>query len=196
MVLECFSVGTVVQWEVQYSAKFVCSLNLWLNYICSIIHILNLWYLILSIKVNVRCACNMLKQEWICQYVLKEYRNSGRDPKEVPKSQFGAGLIACGEDCKKKVKVPDPELHLRKSQETKVLNRTPLNTKPCMSEFCSSLQMLLPSSIKFVAIGAFSPHFLCFPYRAPLWKLQVCPNAGSDGTADKRLKYQNSRCVV
>ena len=138
----------------------------------------------------------MLKQEWICQDVLKEYRNSGRDPKEVPKSQFGAGLIACGEDCKKKVKVPDPELHLRKSQETKVLNRTPLNTKPCMSEFCSSLQMLLPSSIKFVAIGAFSPHFLCLPYRAPLWKLQVCPNAGSDGTADKRLKYQNSRCVV
>ena len=74
----------------------------------------------------------MLKQEWICQDVLKEYRNSGRDPKEVPKSQFGVGLLACGEDCKKKVKVPDPELHLRKSQETKVLNFTPLNTKPCV----------------------------------------------------------------
>jgi len=70
-------------------------------------------------KVNVRCACNTLKQEWICQDVLKKYRNSGRDPKEVPKSQFGVGLLACGEDCKKKVKVPDPELHLRKSQETK-----------------------------------------------------------------------------
>ena len=41
-------------------------------------------------------------------------------------------MIACGEDCKKKVKVPDPELHLRKSQETKVLNFTPLNTKPCV----------------------------------------------------------------
>ncbi|OEL35980.1 NF-X1-type zinc finger protein NFXL2 [Dichanthelium oligosanthes] len=71
-------------------------------------------------KVNVRCACNTLKQEWICQDVRKEYRNSGRDTKEVPKSQFGVGLLACGEDCKKKVKVADSELHLRKTQESKI----------------------------------------------------------------------------
>ncbi|CAO2161157.1 unnamed protein product [Urochloa humidicola] len=70
-------------------------------------------------KVNVRCACNTLKQEWICQDVLKEYRSSGRDPKEVPKTQFGVGLLACGEDCKKKVKVQDSELHLRKNQDNK-----------------------------------------------------------------------------
>jgi NF-X1-type zinc finger protein NFXL1 len=91
---------------------------------------LTLRYLILSIKVNVCCACNTLKQEWICQDVVKEYRNSGRDPKEVPKSQFGAGLLACGEDCKKKLKVQDSELHLRKTQENKV---TPLNTEPFTS---------------------------------------------------------------
>nr|CAB3476177.1 unnamed protein product [Digitaria exilis] len=70
-------------------------------------------------KVNVRCACNTLKQEWICQDVLKEYRNSGRDPKEVSKSQFGAGLLACDDNCKKKLKAPDSELHLRKTQENK-----------------------------------------------------------------------------
>lgn len=71
-------------------------------------------------KVNTRCACSTLKQEWRCQDVLKEYRKSGRDPKEVPKSQFGVGLLACGEDCKKKLKAPDSELHLRKSQENKI----------------------------------------------------------------------------
>ncbi|AQK90350.1 sequence-specific DNA binding transcription factor [Zea mays] len=70
--------------------------------------------------VNTRCACSTLKQEWRCQDVLKEYRKSGRDPKEVPKSQFGVGLLACGEDCKKKLKAPDSELHLRKSQENKI----------------------------------------------------------------------------
>jgi NF-X1-type zinc finger protein NFXL1 len=74
----------------------------------------------MSIKVNVRCSCNTLKQEWICQDVLKEYRKLGRDPKEVPKNQFGVGLLACGGDCIKKVKVPDSEMHLRKSQVNKV----------------------------------------------------------------------------
>jgi NF-X1-type zinc finger protein NFXL1 len=70
----------------------------------------------MSIKVNVRCSCNTLKQEWICQDFLKEYCKLGRDPKEVPKNQFGVGLLACGGDCIKKVKVSDSEMHLRKSQ--------------------------------------------------------------------------------
>ncbi|EMS48479.1 NF-X1-type zinc finger protein NFXL2 [Triticum urartu] len=70
-------------------------------------------------KVNVRCACNTLKKEWVCQDVLKEYRRSGRDPKEVPKGQFGVGLLACGGDCVKKVNVSAAELHLRKVHETK-----------------------------------------------------------------------------
>uniref|UniRef100_A0A453ECH8 NF-X1-type domain-containing protein n=1 Tax=Aegilops tauschii subsp. strangulata TaxID=200361 RepID=A0A453ECH8_AEGTS len=69
-------------------------------------------------KVNVRCACNTLKKEWVCQDVLKEYRRSGRDPK-VAKGQFGVGLIACGGDCVKKVNVPAAELHQRKVQENK-----------------------------------------------------------------------------
>ncbi|EEE53908.1 hypothetical protein OsJ_00458 [Oryza sativa Japonica Group] len=69
--------------------------------------------------VNVRCACNNLKKEWICQDVLKEYRQSGRDPKQIPKNQYAVGLLACGEDCVKKVKAADSELHLRKIQEIK-----------------------------------------------------------------------------
>lgn len=79
---------------------------------------------LISIKVNVRCACNNLKKEWICQDVLKEYRQSGRDPKQIPKNQYAVGLLACGEDCVKKVKAADSELHLRKIQEIKVLDLT------------------------------------------------------------------------
>ncbi|KAF0920747.1 hypothetical protein E2562_036831 [Oryza meyeriana var. granulata] len=70
-------------------------------------------------KVNVRCGCNTLKKEWICQDVLKEYRRSGHDPKQVPKNQYGVGLLVCGEDCMKKVKAADSELHLRKNLEIK-----------------------------------------------------------------------------
>uniref|UniRef100_A0A0D9UX14 RING-type domain-containing protein n=1 Tax=Leersia perrieri TaxID=77586 RepID=A0A0D9UX14_9ORYZ len=70
-------------------------------------------------KVNVRCACNTLKKEWICQDVLKEYRRSGCDPKQIPKNQYGIGLLACGEDCMKKVRAAESELHLRKTQEIK-----------------------------------------------------------------------------
>ena len=77
-------------------------------------------YSLISMKVNVRCACNTLKREWVCRDVLKEYSRSGRDPKEVPKGQFGVGLLPCGGDCVKKVEVSAPELHLRKVQEIKV----------------------------------------------------------------------------
>ncbi|GJN05733.1 hypothetical protein PR202_ga23394 [Eleusine coracana subsp. coracana] len=110
-------------------------------------------------KVNVRCSCNTLKQEWICQDVLKEYRKSGRDPKEVPKNQYGVGLLACGENCIKKIKATDSELHLRKSLENKVQDITVITL-----------------------------------FLAPLWRLPMCQNAGSDVTADKkRLKFPNSR---
>ncbi|OAY70532.1 NF-X1-type zinc finger protein NFXL2 [Ananas comosus] len=70
-------------------------------------------------KVNVRCACNTVKREWLCQDVVKAYRNAGRDPKDVSKTQFGVGLLPCGVDCKRKVKVVDSELHLRKANEIK-----------------------------------------------------------------------------
>ncbi|URD85055.1 hypothetical protein MUK42_28528 [Musa troglodytarum] len=70
-------------------------------------------------KVNVRCACNNLKKEWLCQEVLKAYRSSGRDPKDVPKNQFGVGILACSTECENKVKVVKSELQHRKANETK-----------------------------------------------------------------------------
>jgi NF-X1-type zinc finger protein NFXL1 len=85
---------------------------------------------LISIKVNVRCACNTLKKEWVCKDVLKEYRRSGRDPKEVPKGQFGVGLLACGDDCAKKIKDSAAELHLRKVQEIKVPDPTIITEFP------------------------------------------------------------------
>lgn len=106
----------------------------------------------ISIKVNVRCACNTLKKEWICQDVLKEYRRSGRDPKEVSKGQFGVGLLACGGDCTKKVKVSDSELHLRKSQEIKVPADLTIIAKFC--DCCTVIKQLnFVVTIEFVLIS-------------------------------------------
>ncbi|XP_037492718.1 NF-X1-type zinc finger protein NFXL2 isoform X2 [Jatropha curcas] len=70
-----------------------------------------------SKKVTVRCQCQTLKKEWPCHDVQAAYRNSGRDPKDVSKTQFGLGLLACNADCKSKLKVVDHELHLRKSRD-------------------------------------------------------------------------------
>ncbi|KAJ4761444.1 NF-X1-type zinc finger protein NFXL2 [Rhynchospora pubera] len=72
-------------------------------------------------KVTVRCSCNGLKKEWICQDVLKAYKNSGRDPKDISKSQFGVGLLACGRNCIKEVQKDDSEMYLRKTHEIKEL---------------------------------------------------------------------------
>ncbi|KAH7677878.1 NF-X1-type zinc finger protein NFXL1 protein [Dioscorea alata] len=75
-------------------------------------------------KVTIRCACNNLKKEWVCQDVLKAYRNSGRDPKDITKNQFGNGLLTCNADCASKLKVAaaKTELHLRK---TEIIQSTP-----------------------------------------------------------------------
>ncbi|KAL0317077.1 UNVERIFIED_CONTAM: NF-X1-type zinc finger protein NFXL2 [Sesamum angustifolium] len=35
---------------------------------------------------------------------------------DVPKNQYGVGLLPCGNDCKSKVKVPDAELHFRQTK--------------------------------------------------------------------------------
>ncbi|EEF29002.1 nuclear transcription factor, X-box binding, putative [Ricinus communis] len=67
-----------------------------------------------SKKVTVRCSCQTLKKEWLCQDVQAAYRKAGRDPKDVSKSQFGSGLLPCNSDCKSKAQVVDQELHLRK----------------------------------------------------------------------------------
>lgn len=65
-------------------------------------------------KVTVRCACQNLKKEWICQDVQAAYCNSGRDPKDISKNQIGVGLLSCSSECTRKLKVVDSELQLRK----------------------------------------------------------------------------------
>lgn len=70
--------------------------------------------------MNVRCPCNNLKKEWLCQEVLKAYRSSGRDPKDIPKNQFGVGILSCSIECENKANVVKSELQHRKANETKV----------------------------------------------------------------------------
>jgi NF-X1-type zinc finger protein NFXL1 len=70
-------------------------------------------------KVTVRCSCNTLKKELICQDVLKVYKKLGRDPKDISKSHFGV-VLSCGTNCIKQVEKTESELHLRKTDESKV----------------------------------------------------------------------------
>ncbi|KAF5752574.1 putative nuclear transcription factor X-box binding [Tripterygium wilfordii] len=67
-------------------------------------------------KVTIRCKCQTLKKEQLCQDVQATYRRAGCDPKDVSKNQFGIGLLPCNSDCKSKVQVVDPELNLRRSK--------------------------------------------------------------------------------
>lgn len=53
------------------------------------------------------------------------YCHDDRDPKEIPKSQFGLGLLPCNSDCRKKVTPADSELKFRKSE---VLEVSKVNT--------------------------------------------------------------------
>ncbi|PKA62682.1 NF-X1-type zinc finger protein NFXL2 [Apostasia shenzhenica] len=65
-------------------------------------------------KVYARCACNNIKNEWLCREAQSAHRAAGRDPKDVAKSQFGVGLIPCNADCASRVNVVDADLQLRK----------------------------------------------------------------------------------
>ncbi|TYI78267.1 hypothetical protein E1A91_D06G199200v1 [Gossypium mustelinum] len=67
-----------------------------------------------SKKVTVRCKCQTLKKEWICQDVQAAYRDTGNDPKDIPKNQFGLGLLPCNSDCKRKIQEVESALQLRK----------------------------------------------------------------------------------
>ncbi|XP_047316075.1 NF-X1-type zinc finger protein NFXL2 [Impatiens glandulifera] len=87
-----------------------------------------------SKKVTVRCGCQTLKKEWLCQELQEAYLTSGREPKDIPKTQFGLGLLPCGSGCKSKVKVMDQELQHRKptvleNKETDAENNQPKRRK-------------------------------------------------------------------
>ncbi|OMO50111.1 Zinc finger, NF-X1-type [Corchorus capsularis] len=69
-----------------------------------------------SKKVTVRCKCQTLKKEWVCQDVQAAYRDTGCDPKDITKNQFGLGLLPCNSDCKSKVQEVESALKLRKPE--------------------------------------------------------------------------------
>ncbi|EXB88390.1 NF-X1-type zinc finger protein NFXL2 [Morus notabilis] len=73
-----------------------------------------------SKKVSVRCGCQTLKKEWLCNDVQAAYRSAGSDPKDISKNQYGLGLIPCNSDCKSKIQVVESELRLRKSKVSEV----------------------------------------------------------------------------
>ncbi|OIW07741.1 hypothetical protein TanjilG_11899 [Lupinus angustifolius] len=76
-------------------------------------------------KVTVRCKCQTLKKEWLCKDVQAAYLRNDCDSSDIPKNQFGAGLIPCNSECKIKVQVAESELQLRKSRVTeKIISRT------------------------------------------------------------------------
>jgi len=89
------------------------------------------------IKVVVRCKCLTLKKEWVCQDVQAAHRATGSDPKEVPKNQFGVGLLPCDSNCKSKLQVAESVLTQRNVKEIEV-NR---NNKK-LSELISLLKQL------------------------------------------------------
>ncbi|KAB1217733.1 NF-X1-type zinc finger protein NFXL2 [Morella rubra] len=67
-------------------------------------------------KVFVRCKCQTVKKEWLCQDVQAAYRSASCDPRDIPKNQYGLGLLSCNSDCKSKLEVVGSELLLRKSK--------------------------------------------------------------------------------
>ncbi|XP_022134192.1 NF-X1-type zinc finger protein NFXL2 [Momordica charantia] len=79
-----------------------------------------------SKKVTVRCGCQTLKKEWLCKDVQAAYRKATRDPKDIPKTQYGYGLLPCGSDCKSKVQAVESELSHRKPE---VVGAKELDTK-------------------------------------------------------------------
>ncbi|XP_058075009.1 NF-X1-type zinc finger protein NFXL2 isoform X2 [Magnolia sinica] len=75
-----------------------------------------------SKKVVVRCACQNLKKEWLCQDVQAAHCNAGRNPSNISKNQFGLGLLPCNSECAGKLKAIGSELQFRKTKviESKV----------------------------------------------------------------------------
>ncbi|XP_042480948.1 NF-X1-type zinc finger protein NFXL2 isoform X2 [Macadamia integrifolia] len=71
-------------------------------------------------KVTVRCACQTLKKEWLCEDLQAVYRKKGLDPSDIPKSRFGLGLLPCNSECTSKLKAIEPELQIRKTRVSEV----------------------------------------------------------------------------
>lgn len=68
----------------------------------------------------VRCKCLTLKKEWLCQDVQAAHRAADSDPKDVPKNQFGVGLLPCDSTCKSKIQKAESVLQQRNVKEIEV----------------------------------------------------------------------------
>lgn len=84
--------------------------------------LINLQIISIFLKVTVRCGCQTLKKEWLCQDVQAAYRGAGSDPKDVYKSQYGLGLLPCNSGCRSKVQVTVADLQQRKSPVSEVIH--------------------------------------------------------------------------
>ncbi|XP_057523198.1 NF-X1-type zinc finger protein NFXL2 isoform X2 [Amaranthus tricolor] len=87
-----------------------------------------------SKKVTVRCKCHSLKKEWLCHDVQTTYRESGRESKDIPKTQFGIGLLPCDLNCKSKADAIESEVLQRKQKppekkETEIETHVPKRRK-------------------------------------------------------------------
>ncbi|XWS56730.1 hypothetical protein CRYUN_Cryun09bG0110600 [Craigia yunnanensis] len=103
-------------------------------------------------RVTVRCKCQTLKKEWICQDVQAAYRDTGYDPKDISKNQFGLGLLPCNSDCKSKVQEVDSALQLRKTKVLEVLFNDSSKTR-CIAYILSQAASL----ISYNMIGSLEP---------------------------------------
>ncbi|KAK4273709.1 hypothetical protein QN277_017050 [Acacia crassicarpa] len=117
-----------------------------------------------SKKVTVRCKCQTLKKEWLCQDVQAAYHRDGCHPRDIPKNHFGIGLIPCNSDCKSKVQVFESELQLRKSQVTEK-EKAPEAGKPLPKRKRRRERIQEPSqSTKLQKIAATTKRLLLFVF--------------------------------
>ncbi|XAR71928.1 hypothetical protein NMG60_11018385 [Bertholletia excelsa] len=114
-----------------------------------------------SKKVTVRCGCQTLKKEWLCHDVQASYCKAGTDPKDIPKSQFGLGLIPCNSDCKSKARVVEITLQHRKPiisehKEPEAENHVPKRRKrrerPKETKQVSGLQKIMTSMQRLLLV--------------------------------------------
>lgn len=113
-----------------------------------------------SKKVTVRCGCHNLKNSWLCHEVQTGYRKSGRDPKDIPKNQFGNGLLSCDSSCKSKAQAVESELLQRKPKapekepenETHVPKRKKRRERVQETKQVSKLQKLVACLQRFVML--------------------------------------------
>ncbi|CAM8943298.1 unnamed protein product [Rhodiola kirilowii] len=83
-----------------------------------------------SKKITVRCKCLSVKKEWLCQEVQAAYRKAGSNPEDLPKTQFGVGLLPCNSECKSKIQAVESELQLRKLRQPETKEVFAENNQP------------------------------------------------------------------